>query len=259
MAARLSVALITLNEEQNLARTLTSVQWASELVVVDAGSTDRTHEIARNFGARVVEQPWLGFAAQKNFAISQCTGDWVLSLDADEELTPELQSEIQTLLQKQPTVDAFRLKRRNLFLGRWMRHGGFYPDTTLRLFRRSAARFAQQPVFADRPVHESISHSGPVETLFGDLLHHAYPTLHVYLEHMNRYSDLGADILARKGRTSRSALIFYTSVLLLPQANFCWNYIFRLGFLDGREGLLLHLYQAAYTSWKYAKVWERGR
>ena len=252
----LSVAIITLNEELNLSRTLAGVRWADEIVVVDSGSTDRTVEIARSFDARVLERPWPGFAAQKNFALSQCTGDWVLSLDADEELSPELQREIRTLLATDPPVDAFRLKRRNLFLGRWIRHGGFYPDPKLRLIRRAAAGLALPPQFSNRPVHETIPFAGATQTLDYDLIHHAYPTLTAYLEHMNRYSTLGAEVLVGKGRVSRFLPAFLLRILYVPQLTFCWNYFVRLGFLDGREGLLLHLYQAVYTSWKYAKAWE---
>ena len=255
----LSVAVITRNEETNLRRTLESVRWADQIVVVDSGSTDRTVEIARSFGAEVIERPWPGFAAQKNFALSQCTGTWILSLDADEELSPELGRQVRTLLATNPPVDGFRLKRRNLFLGRWIKHGGFYPDTKLRLFRRSAASFALQPRFEDRPVHETIAFDGAEQTLDYDLIHHAYPTLEGYLEHMNRYSTLGAELLVSKGRVSRSWPAFVAHVFYLPYFNFTWNYAFRLGFLDGREGLLLHLYQAVYTSWKYAKAWEAAR
>ncbi len=255
----LSVALITCNEERNLGRTLASVRWAEEIVVVDSGSSDRTVEIARSFGAQVIERPWPGFAAQKNFALAQCTGTWVLSLDADEELSPELQRQIRALLGTNPPFDAFRLKRRNLFLGRWVRHGGFYPDTKLRLFRRTAATFAQRPPFEERPVHETIAFDGAEATLDYDLIHHAYPTLEGYLEHMNRYSTLGAEILVGKGRVSRSWIAFMAHVFYLPYLSFCWNYGVRLGFLDGREGLLLHGYQAVYTSWKYAKAWELSR
>ncbi len=253
----LSVAIITFNEENNLPRTLASVAWADEIIVVDSGSTDHTLEIARSFNATVIERQWPGFAAQKNFAIAQCTGEWVLTLDADEELSPELQQQIRTLVSTHPAVDAFFLRRRNLFLNRWIKRGGFYPDAKLRLFRRTAtpARF----IFEDRPVHETISFHGAASTLDFDLIHHAYPTLSAYIEHMNRYSSLGADLLTANGRTSASPLAFLANVLLVPQATFLWNYIFRLGFLDGREGLLLHLYQAVYTSWKYAKAWEHAR
>jgi glycosyltransferase involved in cell wall biosynthesis len=255
----LSVAIITLNEEANLARTLESVSWADEIIVVDSGSSDRTAEIARNYGARVVDHLWTGFAAQKNFALSQCTGDWILSLDADEELSTNLQFQIQNLLRSRPAADAYFLKRRNLFLGRWIKQGGFYPDPKLRLFRRTAANFVRTPQFEERPVHETIVFDGISATLDYDLIHHAYPTLSGYIEHMDRYSSLGADLLVSNRRTSRSALSFLVNVWLVPQLTFVWNYIFRAGFLDGREGLLLHLYHASYTSWKYAKAWERAR
>lgn len=255
----LSVAIITLNEEANLARTLQSVSWADEIIVVDSGSSDHTAEIARSYNARVIEHMWTGFAAQKNFALSQCTGDWILSLDADEELTHELQFQIQNLLMSMPTADAYFLKRRNLFLGRWIKRGGFYPDPKLRLFRRAAANFVRTPRFEERPVHETIVFNGISATLDYDLIHHAYPTLSTYIEHMDRYSSLGAELLIAKGRTSRDVLSFAFNVWFVPQLTFIWNYFFRLGFLDGREGLLLHLYHAIYTSWKYAKAWERSR
>src|SRR6202012_4230493 len=149
----LSVAIVTFNEEENLARTLASVTWADQILVIDSGSTNRTVEIARSFNATVPERPWPGFAAQKNFALSQCTGDWILSLDADEELSPELQQQIRRTLSAQPTADAFYLNRRNLFLGRWIKHGGFYPDPKLRLFRNN---LPSPPQFESRPVHETI-------------------------------------------------------------------------------------------------------
>jgi glycosyltransferase involved in cell wall biosynthesis len=255
----LSVAIVTLNEEKSLARTLASVVWADEIVVVDSGSTDKTAEIARSFGAHVIEREWPGFAAQKNFAIAQCNGEWVLSLDADEELTPELQTEIQELFACGTTLDGFYLKRRNYFLGRWIRHGGFYPDAKLRLFRRNMENPALTPRFTERSVHETIAFDGKSGKLDFDLVHHAYPTLSGYIEHMNRYSSLGAEILATRGRTGNTWIGFMVNVLLAPHITFQWNYFSRLGFLDGREGLLLHLYHAAYTSWKYAKAWERTR
>ncbi|HEY6413216.1 MAG TPA: glycosyltransferase family 2 protein [Edaphobacter sp.] len=259
MPPTLSVAIITLNEEANLARTLASVQFADEIVVVDSGSTDRTLEIAQTFDAKIISSPWKGFAAQKNTAIEACTGTWILSLDADEELTPELQTEIRTLLRGNPSADAYLLRRRNLFLNRWIRYGGYYPDPKLRLFRRHAANFAPSARFTDRPVHETIAFEGRLETLNSDLIHHAYPTIESYIEHMDRYSTLGAQIIVSKGKTSRSILAFYYYVFLVPAFTLLYNYIFRLGFLDGREGFLLHLYHSSYTSWKYAKAWQTTR
>jgi glycosyltransferase involved in cell wall biosynthesis len=257
-AETLSVAIITLNEEHNLARTLASVSFANEVVIVDSGSQDRTLEIARSFGAKVIEKPWQGFARQKNLAIEHCSSAWILSLDADEELSPKLAQEIRSLLAGKPNAEAYMIRRQNLFLGRWIRRGGFYPDPKLRLFRRNAAHFTP-PRFTERPVHETIAFEGRLEELQHDLIHHAYPTLESYIEHMNRYSTLGAQVIVEKGKTGRSWIGFYVNVLLVPFFTFVWNFIFRLGFLDGREGFLLHTYHSVYTSWKYAKAWQATR
>jgi glycosyltransferase involved in cell wall biosynthesis len=281
----LSVAIITLNEEANLRRTLESVKWADEIVIVDSGSTDRTCDIARDYGAKVFVEPWKGFAAQKNSALDKCTSDWILSLDADEEVSPELRDELRSKLNNIPPVvnEASRIQpkdsldtvelvmafeehdgkssadllhgcsvpRKNFFLGRWIRHGGFYPDRKMRLIRYGGGRFA------DRRVHEDIeltgSRSGKLDAA---LIHHAYPTLTSYIEHMNRYSSLGAEmVVEKKGSVGFSIL----NILLRPWATFIYNYLFRLGFLDGKEGLLLHLYHSVYVSWKYAKAWELSR
>jgi len=254
MPQTLSVAIITLNEEANLGRTLASVRFADEVIVIDSGSTDRTLEIARSFtNTKVFSEEWKGFASQKNSAIEKCAGTWVLSLDADEELSSELQTEIRVLLAGEPHADAYMLRRRNLFLGRWMHHGGYYPDAKLRLIPRG------QAVFQETPVHETATFSGNIQTLDGDLLHDAYPTLASYLDHMQRYSTLGAGIAVARGRTGRGLVSFLDGVLLNPLVTFLYNYILRAGFLDGREGLLLHLYHSAYVSWKYAKAWESSR
>jgi glycosyltransferase involved in cell wall biosynthesis len=250
MGKTLSVAIITRNEEVNLPRTLGSVHWANEIVVVDCGSTDGTVELAWRFGAKVIQQDWLGFGQQKNLAIERCTSEWVLSLDADEEVSETLAQEIERLLAGKPAVDAYYLPRRNLFLGRWIRHGGYYPDQKLRLFRKGTAQFEESAV------HETVQYSGATRTLHADLIHHAYPSLENYIEHMNRYSTLGATQAAAKGRTSQSLPTFFWNALLNPIATFFYNYILRLGFLDGREGLLLHLYHSGYVSWKYAKAWQ---
>jgi glycosyltransferase involved in cell wall biosynthesis len=260
MPPTLSVAIITLNEEANLGRTLASVRFADEVIVIDSGSTDSTLEIACSFkNVTAFSEDWKGFSAQKNSAIGKCTGTWVLSLDADEELTPELQNEIHILLSAESHADAYLIQRRNLFLNRWVRHGGYYPDSKLRLFRRHAANFAPAARFTERPVHETITFDGRLETLHHDLLHHAYPTIESYVEHMDRYSTLGAQIVIAKGKTSRSWMAFYWNIVAVPTLTFAWNYLFRLGFLDGREGLLLHLYHSTYTSWKYSKAWQTTR
>ena len=253
MPLTLSVAIITKNEEGNLARTLASVRWADEIVIVDSGSTDGTADIARDFGAKFFIEEWKGFGVQKNSAIAKCTSDWVLSLDADEEVSPELAEAIRNLLKGEPEYSAYFLTRRNFFLGRWIRHGGYYPDPKLRLFQRGSAQFEE------RAVHETIRPAGPTGKLRGDLLHHAYPTLDSYIDHMNRYSALGATQAMTRGKTSHSLPGFLWNVWVVPIATFKYNYFLRLGFLDGREGLLLHLYHSAYVSWKYAKAWELAR
>ena len=261
----LSVAIITLNEELNLARTLESIKWASEIIVVDSGSTDRTVEIAQSYGARVFVESWKGFAAQKNSAIEKCTGGWVLSLDADEVFDGHsfidriLAADKHALGDQSNLTDAnpkdvcgISIERINYFLGRPLRWGGFR-ERKLRLFRRGAGRFENVRV------HESLQLEGRVvaaETLAepgARLLHHAYPTLTGYIEHMNRYSSLSAEMLVEQnGRRGFSFL----NIVVRPFATFIYRYFFRLGFLDGREGLLLHLYHSVYVSWKYAKAWE---
>jgi glycosyltransferase involved in cell wall biosynthesis len=275
----LSVVIITFNEEANLPRTLESVKWADEIIVVDSLSTDGTVEIAKSYGAKVLVEPWKGFAAQKNSALEKATGDWILSLDADEEVDAALQQQISDVLNgwkmfrkfsDQPDCDANRkqwqkdltsslgaqfddnfagcyVRRKNLFLGRWISHGGFWPDPKLRFFRRGRARFE------DRAVHEDARSTGATGVLKdGALVHHAYPTLSSYIEHMNRYSSLGAEMAPAKRSRGFSIL----NIVLRPVFTFIYNYVFRLGFLDGREGLLLHLYHSVYVSWKYAKAWE---
>ena len=253
MPTTLSVVLITLNEAANLPRTLASVRWATEIVVVDSGSTDATQEIARNAGAHFFEEPWKSFAAQKNSAIARATGDWVLSLDADEEVSPALAREIQALLAAEPPLSAYRIPRLNHFLGRPLRHGGYWPDPKLRLFRRGAARFEE------RPVHETMQAAGPVGRLNGHLIHHCYPTLDDYIEHMNRYSTVAAQMLTASGRAPRSLLALLWQALVNPAATFLYNYVFRLGFLDGRHGLLQHLNHSVYIHWKYVKAWHAAR
>jgi glycosyltransferase involved in cell wall biosynthesis len=267
---KLSVVIVTFNEEANIGRTLASVQGLvveskGEIIVVDSGSTDHTTEIAKSFGAKVFVEEWKGFAAQKNSAIDKATGEWILSLDADEEVSPGMREFILLALfgKHQPEFADFQggmvFSRRNCFLGRRIQHGGLYPDPKLRLVRRGSARFEER-----RLVHEDLQLTHGVEyrvSLFyemGDpieIVHHSYPTLSDYIEHMNRYSSLGAEMVVAKGPVRFSV----SNIVLRPLATFVYNYFFRLGFLDGREGLLLHLYHAVYVSWKYAKAWELSR
>jgi glycosyltransferase involved in cell wall biosynthesis len=263
-----------------------------EIIVVDSGSTDRTLEIARSFGAKIFVELWKGFAAQKNSAMEKATGDWVLQLDADEALEPELSAEIKRIVEfpadmnrrardarmnevayafrnrnsareiRQRTrenpesprvhffeVAGFWIPRKNFFLGRWIKYGGFYPDPKLRLIRRGAGKFEEYGA------HPTIKVNGPTGRLKHALIHNAYPTLRGYIDHMNSYSSSGAEIVAAKGHRSFNLI----NVILRPKLTFLYNYFLRLGFLDGREGFLLHFYHAVYVSWKYAKAWELSR
>ena len=249
--ATLSVAMIARNEEENLPRTLESVKWADEIVIVDSGSTDRTPEIARSFGARhVFNRDFRGHCEQKNVALDLCTSDWIFLLDADEVVSPELRADIERMLTN-AQFDAYWIPRRNLFMTRWLGHGGFYPDRKLRLFRRGVARVQE-----GMGPHGTPQFSGKTGILKGDLMHYAYPWFELYIEHMNRYSSEASEYVFVKGKTSRSAAAFAWNVFLNPVVTFVKNYFFRLGFLDGREGLLLHLNHSLYIHWKYVKAWE---
>jgi len=247
---RLSVCVITHNEAANIVRTLESVKGiADEMIVVDSGSTDDTVALARSCGAKVFVEEWKGFAQQKNSALAKATGDWTLSLDADEEVSPELAASIQALLKSgrpQPPYDGYMMARRNLYLKRWIKRSGYYPDRKLRLVRRAVAEFEE------RAVHENMRVPETVGVLQGDLIHHAYATLDSFIEHANRYSTLGGQMAADERPVGFSV----ANIVLRPLGNFIYRYFFRLGFLDGREGLLVHLTHASYVSWKYSKAWE---
>src|SRR6266481_2479351 len=249
----ISVAIVAMDEEANIGRTLASVGWADEIVLVDSGSKDRTCEIAREQGARVMVEPWRGYVAQKQYAIDLCTKDWVLLLDADEEMSPGLANEIRAAIASPNAASGYQIPRKNLFLGRWIRHGGFYPDPKLRLFRRG------QGFVTGHDPHDrcELKPEVPQQTqqFKNALVHYTYPTLTLYLNHMNRYSSLGAQLAVAKGHRRFS----FSNIVLRPLATFVYNYFIRLGFLDGREGLLLHLYHATYVSWKYTKAWELSR
>ena len=252
-SATLSIAVVAMDEEANIGRTLASVRWADEIVLVDSGSTDRTCEIAREYGARVVVEPWRGYVAQKNFALELCSKDWVLLLDADEDVSPALAEEIRVAIARPDAFNGYRTPRKNLFLGRWIKHGGFYPDAKLRLFRRGRA------FVTGHDPHDRCELKPDVDQRTGQfrnaLIHYTYPTLSYYISHMNRYSSLGAEAALAKGYRGFSL----ANIVVRPWLTFLYNYGVRLGFLDGREGLLLHLYHAVYVSWKYAKVWDLTR
>ena len=244
-APRVSVAVITLNEEHRIRRCLESVAWADEIIVVDAESHDKTVQVAREFTDRVISRPWAGFATQKNFALDQSAGEWILSLDADEEAPPELRHEIMTAVGDARACDGYAIRRRNIFLDQWIRHGGLYPDWQVRLFRRGRGHFVE------RAVHESVSVEGTVGRLRAHLVHRSYEGVTDFLERANRYSSLAAEELIREGHRMRTR-----DLILRPLARFTSMYLLRRGFLDGRRGLLLAALYAYYVFMRSAKVWE---
>lgn len=242
MRAPFSLVLITRNAGAQLRASLDSARFADEVVVVDAGSDDNTVQIAASFGARVIDQPWLGFGPQKQFAVEHASHDWVLCLDADEQLTPELASAIESALSS-PQAAAYRMARRNRFLGRWLRHGEGYPDWTVRLFDRRRARWS------DDIVHERVLCGAPVATLAGDLRHESAEALDAYLAKQNHYTTLQAQRLYDQGK-SASVL----QLLLSPAIRFGKFYFLKLGFLDGVAGLVHIAIGCGNSFLKHAKL-----
>jgi glycosyltransferase involved in cell wall biosynthesis len=245
--APLSAVLITRNASATLEACLDSLAFVDEIVIVDSGSSDGTLELAGQKGARVVQKEWLGFGMQKQFAVDQASHDWVLCLDADERVSPELAQAIQAALAA-PVSPVYRMPRRNRFLGRWLSHGEGYPDWSPRLFNRLNARWS------DDLVHEKVLFAVTPGTLAGDLMHDSADDLTAYLERQNRYTTLAARQAFEQGR---GAGIFH--LLLSPVVRFIKFYLMRLGFLDGLPGLL-HISIGCMNSYvKYAKLIELRR
>jgi len=246
---RLSVVVVTLNEAERIRACLESVVWADELVVVDAESQDKTVLIARELTDRVFVRPWPGFAAQKNFAIAEATGDWILSLDADETVSPPLRAEIEAVVRGAGEAAGYTVPRRNVFWGAWVRHGGLYPDRQLRLFRRGHGRFLE------RAVHESVTVDGAVGRLAGHLEHRSYRDVADFLARADRYGSLAADEWLAAGRPVRPL----RDLVARPIGRFLGMYLARAGFLDGWRGFLLATLYAYYVFMRSAKAWERVR
>jgi glycosyltransferase involved in cell wall biosynthesis len=241
---RLSVIVITKNEILNLANCLRSVRFADEVVVLDSGSTDGTVELARALGATVLQSDdWPGYGPQKNRALAAATGDWVFSIDADEQVTPGLAAQLRQAMDT-GKFDAYMVNRRSNFCGQYMKHSGWYPDRVLRLFRRGTARFS------DDIVHERVIADGKVGRLQGDLLHNSMPHFESVLGKLDRYSTAGARSLQAKGAKGS-----FASALLHGWWAFVRTYIVKLGFLDGRLGLALAISNAEGTYYRYLKLW----
>ncbi len=246
---RVSAVVIAKDEEASIARCLASLSWADEVVVVDTGSRDRTVQIAEGMGARTLKTQWRGFGLTKRFATEQATNDWVLSVDADEVVTPPLAEGIVRVLRGGPRAAAYRIQRRSFYLGSPIRFSGWQRDRPIRLFDR------RRGTFNDRIVHEFVVVEGPVETLrCGLLLHYPYPTLDAHLAKMGRYAALGAQVLHDRGRTATIA-----GAVARAGAKFTKMYVLLGGFLDGRAGFLLAWNSSYGVFLKYATLWELSR
>lgn len=244
----LSVILITKNEAQHIAECLASVSFADEIIVLDSGSQDRTCDIARELGARVYStDDWPGFGPQKNRALDLATSDWVLSIDADERVTPESALAIQAVL-LDPQFDSYKTARLSNFCGRWIRHSGWWPDYVVRLFKKGSARFT------DVAVHEKVVGTGPVGVLDGHFLHYPYADLEALIAKVNRYSSDAAHMMYAKGRRTHLPAVIGHSVW-----TFIRIYLLRRGFLDGKEGFILAAVAAAGSFFRYSKLLYLGK
>ncbi|HLP16308.1 MAG TPA: glycosyltransferase family 2 protein [Bacteroidota bacterium] len=241
----ISVIVITKNESHNIDACLDSVRWSDDIIVVDAESADDTAERARRHTPHVHVRKWEGFSAAKTFAVGCARHQWVLWLDADERVMPELADEISRLdLDNTPNA-AYTVARRAYFLGRWIRHSGWYPGRVARLFRKDKAQFTTAAV------HEGLAIHGNIADLSQDLLHYTDPNLYHYFEKFNRYTTLAAEESFARGK--RSGL---SDLLVRPAWLFLKMYVLRRGFLDGMQGLILALLSSAYVFTKYSKLWE---
>lgn len=243
----LTVAVIALNAESQIGELLAGVGFADEVLVVDSGSTDGTVRLAQAAGARVIGKEWLGFGRQKQFAVSQARNDWVLCLDVDERVTPRLAGSIRTALAG-GRFKAWRMARRNRFLGTWLAHGEGYPDWTLRLFHRAHASWSNDEV------HEAVLTTAEVGRLDGDLLHDSAEDVATYMAKQNRYTTLHAEALYRQGVRAG-----YAKLLVNPLARFLKFYVLKLGFLDGGPGFAHVVIGCNNTFHKYLKLIERQR
>ncbi len=241
-----SVNIICKNEEKNIEDCLKSVIWADEIVVVDGESTDNTVEIARRYTDKVFVNKWEGFTIQRNFAISKSSKKWILVLDADERCTPELKEEIFSYLNSNNlNFNGFRLPRRNFFLGKWIKYGGWYPGYQLRFFNIKFVSVSR------RPVHEGYEVSGDVGIMKNDIIHYTVQSLFDFMNRINKYSDLQADEKALYGNVG------FLNIFIQPLKSFIVQYIFKRGFLDGIHGLMVLNFDAITKMLTYMKIWEK--
>ncbi|GAB6062345.1 glycosyltransferase family 2 protein [Deferrisoma palaeochoriense] len=240
--------MICKNEADKIRGCLESVRFCDEVVVVDSGSTDGTVEIAREIADRVIETDWPGYVAQQNFAKSEAAGEWVLSIDADERVRPELAGEIVSLLSASPAHDGYRITRHVHYLGRWIDHSGWYPEPRIRLFRREKGRWEGVDP------HYDVVVDGPVGRLRGEIVHYTYDDMADHVQTINRFSSILAEEHHARGRR-----FSWTALVLRPPLEFLKKYVLKRGFLDGPQGLFIASLSAFYVFLKFAKLWEIER
>lgn len=247
--ASLSAFIICCNEERNIERCLESIKWCDEIVVVDSGSTDRTLEIVRRYTDKIYSRAWTGFVAQKRYALGQCSSEWVLNIDADEVVSPELQQQISEVLAKHShesrNINGYELSRVVFYMNRWWRRGGWYPEYRLRLCRKSATTWG-----GDDP-HEKASVTGETKRLPGELQHYTYTSLTSQMHSLNKFSETAAQTMFKKGE--HFSLL---KLLVRPIGRFLKFFVLKSGFREGFPGFVVASLEAFYVFLKYAKLWE---
>lgn len=243
-----SLCIIAMNEADRIVRCIESVDFAAEVVVVDSHSTDSTRDVAAAAGARVIERDWAGFVDQKNYCVDHARHDWVLVLDADEWLSHEAREAIVAALSRPELPDGFELNRLSRYLGRWVRRGGWYPDRTLRLYRRSRGRFQ------GGDIHERVRVDGTVERIPHDILHDPYRSFGEHLRTLDRYTTLAAD-----QKWSRGQRAGWEDLTLRPLAKFLRMFVLKRGFMEGTVGFVMAVTGSFYVFSKYAKLWALQR
>ncbi len=242
-----SATIITFNEEDNIERCLDSVSWADEIVVVDSFSTDNTVALCRRYTDKIIQRQWPGHVLQKQFALEQAAGPWVLSLDADEELSAEARDEIRTaLLDGSTPAEGFVFPRQSYYLGRWIRHGGWYPDKKLRLVRKHRARWT------GRDPHDKLQVRGTTVRLQGRILHYVYKDISHQLKTVDSFSSISARNWQQDGKSFSLPMLLFR-----PPIRFLETYVWKRGFLDGLPGFIIAVISSYYVFCKYAKLWER--
>jgi glycosyltransferase involved in cell wall biosynthesis len=245
---KLSAAIITKNEESNIERCLKALAFVDEIVVVDSGSTDATTAICEKYGCRIIRTDWKGFGRNKGLAVASVSNDWVLSVDADEEVTPELAREIETVLSRDSVKSGYRIKWLSCYLGKWIRHSGWGRKYKLKLFDRTRGGFSEDPL------HETVNLAGETGKLENVLKHYTYPDLDTVLRKAHAYSETAADAMYQEGK--RSSVV---NAYLHAAWTYVKTFLFNLGFLDGSVGHILATNTAYAVLLKYLKLWEKGR